>query len=140
MTLSASFSLTTAEGRNWATSAAIALVAHGLAVAALWPRAEYSASNAGSPVVMVSACPTARPDPIPAAQTFIQFLLSPEMQLLMAEKLAHAPVNRRTEVPASIGRTMPVGENATRLVKPDWKLINEHRAEWDKRWTREIER
>ena len=101
---------------------------------------EYVYPKEGSPVVMVSACPTARPDPIPAAQTFIQFLLSPEMQLLMAEKLAHAPVNRRTEVPASIGRTMPVGENATRLVKPDWKLINEHRAEWDKRWTREIER
>jgi hypothetical protein len=35
---------------------------------------------------------------------------------------------------------MPIGENASRLVKPDWANINEHRAEWDKRWTHEIER
>jgi hypothetical protein len=27
-----------------------------------------------------------------------------------------------------------------RVVKPDWIAINAHRAEWDKRWTREIER
>ena len=101
---------------------------------------EYVYPKEGSPVVMVSACPIARPDTLPAAQTFIQYLVSPDAQLLMAEKLSHAPVNKRTELPASIGKTMPIGENADRLVKPDWTIINEHRAEWDKRWTHEIER
>jgi putative spermidine/putrescine transport system substrate-binding protein len=101
---------------------------------------EYVYPKEGSPAVMVSACPTARPDALPAAQSFIQYILSPDMQLLMAEKLSHAPVNRKTELPEAVGRTMPVGENAARVVKPDWTVINEHRAEWDKRWTREIER
>ena len=101
---------------------------------------EYVYPKEGSPAVMVSACPMARPDALPAAQTFIQFLLSPDMQLVMARKLSHAPVNKRTELPASVGKTMPIGENMARVVKPDWTLINAHRAEWDKRWTREIER
>jgi putative spermidine/putrescine transport system substrate-binding protein len=101
---------------------------------------DYVYPKEGAPTVLVSVCPLARPDALPAAQTFIQYLLSPDAQLLMAEKLAHAPVNRRTELPASVGKTMPVGENASRLVKPDWANINEHRTEWDKRWTHEIER
>jgi putative spermidine/putrescine transport system substrate-binding protein len=101
---------------------------------------EYVYPKEGSPAVMVSACPTARPDALPAARAFIQYILSPDMQLLMADKLSHAPVNRNTELPAAVGRTMPIGENAARVVKPDWVTINEHRAEWDKRWTREIER
>jgi putative spermidine/putrescine transport system substrate-binding protein len=101
---------------------------------------EYVYPKEGAPTVLVSVCPLARPDALPAAQTFIQYLLLPDAQLLMAEKLAHAPVNRRTELPSSVGKTMPVGENAARLIKPDWANINEHRTEWDKRWTHEIER
>jgi putative spermidine/putrescine transport system substrate-binding protein len=101
---------------------------------------EYVYPKEGSPAVMVSACAMARPDALPTAQTFIQYILSPDMQLLMAEKLSHAPVNRNTELPAAVARTMPIGENAARVIKPDWDIINEHRAEWDKRWTREIER
>ena len=57
MTLSASIGLATDEVRNWTSSAAIALIAHGLAVAALLPRAEYSTANAGSPVIMVEFAP-----------------------------------------------------------------------------------
>jgi putative spermidine/putrescine transport system substrate-binding protein len=101
---------------------------------------EYVYPKEGSPAVVVSACTIARPDALPMARTFIEYLLSPDVQLLMAEKLSHAPVNTRTELPPSIGRTMPLGENASRVVKVDWAIINEHRAEWDKRWTREIER
>ena len=100
---------------------------------------EYVYPKEGSPAVMVSACPIARPDSLPSAQTFVQYLLSPDIQLLMAQKLSHAPVNKRTELPASVGKTMPIGENMARVVKPDWIAINAHRAEWDKRWTREIE-
>ena len=101
---------------------------------------EYVYPKEGSPAVMVSVCPIARPDALPAAQAFIQYLLTPEAQLLMAQKLSHAPVNKKTELPASVGRTMPIGDNASRVIRPDWTVINEHRAEWDKRWTREIER
>jgi putative spermidine/putrescine transport system substrate-binding protein len=101
---------------------------------------DYVYPKEGAPAVLVSACPIARPDALPAAQTFIEYLLSPDVQLLMAEKLAHAPVNRRVELPASVSKTMPVGDNAGRVVTVDWATINEKRAEWDKRWTHEIER
>ena len=101
---------------------------------------EYVLPKEGAPAVLVSACPVARPDALPAAQTFIQYLLAPEVQQLAAEKLAHAPVNRKAVLTAAVSRTMPSGESAARLVWPDWTVINAHRAEWDKRWTREIER
>ena len=101
---------------------------------------DYVYPKEGAPMVLVSVCPIARPDALPAAQAFIQYLLSPDVQLLLAEKLAHAPVNKRTELPASVGKTMPIGENAARVVTLDWTTINAKRAEWDKRWTHEIER
>jgi putative spermidine/putrescine transport system substrate-binding protein len=101
---------------------------------------DYVYPKEGAPAVLVSVCPLARPDALPAAQAFIQYLLSPDVQLLLAEKLAHAPVNKRTELPASVSRMMPIGENAARVVTMDWITINAKRAEWDKRWTHEIER
>ena len=101
---------------------------------------EYVYPKEGSPAVMVSVCPMARSDALPAAQSFVEYLLSPDMQLLMARKLSHAPVNRKTQLPPSVDKTMPVGDNAARVVTPDWITINAKRAEWDKRWTREIER
>jgi putative spermidine/putrescine transport system substrate-binding protein len=101
---------------------------------------DYVYPKEGAPMVLVSACPIARPDALPAAQAFIQYLLSPDVQLLLALKLAHAPVNKRTELPTSVGKTMPIGENAARVITLDWTTINAKRAEWDKRWTHEIER
>jgi putative spermidine/putrescine transport system substrate-binding protein len=101
---------------------------------------DYVYPKERAPAVLVSVCPIARPDALPAARSFIQYLLSPDVQLRLAEKLAHAPVNKRTELPASVSKTMPIGENAARLVTLDWTTINAKRTEWDRRWTHEIER
>ena len=101
---------------------------------------DYVYPREGAAASRVSVCPIARPDADPSAQALIRYLLQPEAQLLMAEKLAHMPVNKTVQVPEGASRFMPTGENAAHLVALDWKTINANRAAWDRRWTREVER
>ncbi len=101
---------------------------------------DYIYPREGAVASRVSVCPVARPDAIPAAQALISYLLQPPAQLLMAEKLAHMPVNRTVTVPEQASRFMPAGENAAHLVALDWTTINANRADWDRRWTHEVER
>jgi putative spermidine/putrescine transport system substrate-binding protein len=101
---------------------------------------DYVYPREGAAASRVSACPIARTDAIPGAQALIGYLLRPEVQLLMAQKLAHMPVNNTVALSDAASRFMPTGENAARLAVLDWQTITNNRAEWDRRWTREVER
>lgn len=35
---------------------------------------------------------------------------------------------------------LPIGKRATDLIVIDWDTVNQNRDDWNKRWTREIER
>lgn len=92
----------------------------------------------GAPAVMTAICPVAKATVSSEAQAFIKAILSREVQEILANEAGLAPV-RKDAVVATPGM-MPYGEKATQLVTADWETINENRDEWNKRWTREVER
>ena len=87
-----------------------------------------------------AACPVAGGKDKSEAQSFVQYLLTPEMQKVLAAGAGLGPVNRKVELPAAEQAGIPYGPaQMDKLIKIDWDTVNEHREEWNKRWTREIE-
>ncbi|SDO06010.1 ABC transporter substrate-binding protein [Ensifer sp. YR511] len=115
----------------WGSSRAQSFAATGFPVDFVYP-AE------GAPAVMVAICPVAKATASSKAQAFIETILSREVQEVLANEAGLAPV-RKDAIVATPGM-MPYGEKANQLVTADWEAINEHRDEWNKRWTREVER
>ncbi len=94
----------------------------------------------GAVKLLVTACPIAKANASPLAAQFIEAMVGPKLQKAFLEDHAFGPVNKRVEVSPELAGMMPVGERATRLIELDWDTINLRRAEWTKRWNREIER
>jgi putative spermidine/putrescine transport system substrate-binding protein len=75
------------------------------------------------------------------SQSLIQYLLTPEIQQLLAAEKAWGPTNKNTDLPKELGDALPYGpEKINALNTVDWNIINPAREDWTKRWTREIER
>jgi putative spermidine/putrescine transport system substrate-binding protein len=92
----------------------------------------------GAPVFMTAVCPVAKPVVSPKAQALVATLLSAKVQKIMAETAGYAPVRKGVEV-GNPG-VMPIGDRVSQLVAVDWSIINPLRDQWNKRWTREVER
>jgi putative spermidine/putrescine transport system substrate-binding protein len=101
---------------------------------------EFVTPKEGSPALGISACPTAKPNPSPLAQQFVQFLLLPDIQAIHAKGAGAGPVNMSTTLSADVARGLPYGEAVGKLIAVDWDTINANRTAWNNRWTREIER
>ncbi len=125
----------------------------GQAIVAIWGAGrEKALADTGFPVAFVypkeggvalgvAACPVAGGKDKPEAQLFIQHLLSPEMQAVLAAGAGLGPVNKKVVLPPDKRAGIPYGlEQIGKLVTIDWDTVNEHREEWNKRWVREIER
>jgi putative spermidine/putrescine transport system substrate-binding protein len=124
----------------------------GQAVIAVWGSGRVSSFAAtGFPVdfvypkegalaLLASACPVAKPNASPLAQTFVKMLIEPQFQEIFAKEYGYGPVNRRAHVPQEAARMAPIGQRAEELIVVDWDTINQKRTEWDKRWNREVER
>lgn len=94
----------------------------------------------GAVALMIGTCPVVDSDVPELAQSLIQHLLSPEVQALMAETKAWGPTNMKTELSQELGDALPYGpEKINSLNAVNWDVINPARAEWTKRWTREVE-
>ncbi len=115
----------------WGSSRVQALAGTGFPVDFVYP-AE------GAPAVMTAICPVAKASVSPLAQAFVTMMLSKEVQESLADEAGYAPV-RKDAVVKNPG-LMPYGETAKKLVVADWSTINQQRDEWNKRWTREVER
>ncbi|NTJ45334.1 ABC transporter substrate-binding protein [Agrobacterium larrymoorei] len=115
----------------WGTSRVQALASTGFPVDFVYP-------SEGAPAVMTAICPVAKTTVSPVAHAFIKTMLSSEVQAILANDGGFAPVRKDVKVDAP--GMMPYGEKANQLVTADWDTINEQRDEWNKRWTREIER
>jgi len=74
------------------------------------------------------------------AQGFIQHLVTPEMQLAFARSAGSGPTNQKVTLTADEQKGLPYGDDIKLLKAVDWDVINKNREEWNKRWTREIER
>ncbi len=122
------------------------------AVIAVWGSARVqSFARTGFPVgfvypkegalpLLTTACAVQKPKPSPLAETLIAYLLTPDVQKLLATKYGYGPVNKTVQIPPAEAGMMPIGARAETLVPVDWAVINQHREEWEKRWSREIER
>jgi putative spermidine/putrescine transport system substrate-binding protein len=118
----------------WGSGRAKALADTGFPAAFTYPKE-------GGIALGVAACPVAGAADKPEAQSFIQYLLSPEAQAVLASGAGLGPVNKTVELPPEKRAGIPYGpEQMNKLQVIDWDTVNQHREEWNKRWTREIER
>lgn len=94
----------------------------------------------GAYALLSSVCPVAKPDANPLSQQFVQYLVSPEVQSRLASEYGYGPVNTKAEIKDDPRVPLPIGQRAADLIVIDWDTVNQHREEWNKRWTREVER
>jgi putative spermidine/putrescine transport system substrate-binding protein len=102
--------------------------------------AEFVYPKEGAMALGISICPTAKPNPSPLAQQFIDFMLQPDTQVMFAKGSGAGPVNRKTQLPPELQKGLPYGEAVGKLLTTDWDTVNANRTAWNNRFTREIER
>ena len=94
----------------------------------------------GAVALMVATCPVVGSDVPELAQKFVQYVMSPEVQVLLAETNGWGPTNKKTVLEKSLGDSLPYGpEKIGSLIAVDWNVINPARGDWTKRWNREVE-
>ncbi|WP_235837854.1 ABC transporter substrate-binding protein [Chitinasiproducens palmae] len=95
----------------------------------------------GAVALMSAACPVAGAPQPQAAQHFVQFLVSPDAQTLLAQDAGFGPVNKTVKLPAAVSAKVVSGpDKVNALIAPDYNVINAKRAEWTSRWDRSVER
>lgn len=73
-----------------------------------------------------------------AAQLFINYMLSPEAQPIIAMGFVVLPANNKVPLPESLHGKVPQGEDFERLVRLDRVTMNEKLDAWTERWDREV--
>ncbi|TFW10483.1 ABC transporter substrate-binding protein [Oxalobacteraceae bacterium OM1] len=101
---------------------------------------EFVYPKEGAMALVTAACPVVQNRHPAQSQAFIQYLLSPEVQVKLAETQGWGPANKTTKLTPAIAAKVPYGENAAKLLPTDWTYVNEKRAEWTNRWNRTVER
>ena len=102
--------------------------------------AEFVYPKEGGVALGVAACPVAGSKNDKEAQAFVQHMLSPEIQVIMAKGAGFGPTNGTVKLSPDEQKGLPYGDQVKQLRAIDWDTVNKARAEWNKRWTREIER
>jgi len=75
-----------------------------------------------------------------AAQLLVNFLISPEVQLIIAKDVVAAPVNRKVSVPDNLKDRIPMGEEQlAKLIRIDRIEMNKQLDNWAEMWNREVE-
>lgn len=118
----------------WSSTQVKVLAESGFPVALSYP-------NEGAMVISNDVCAVQTATQKPEAQALINYLVSPEVQEILAKGLGFGPVNKLTELTAEEAVGIPYGpEQIASLEVVDWNVVNTHREDWDRRWVREIER
>lgn len=74
-----------------------------------------------------------------AAQTFINYALSPEAQASFTETMFYAPVNSKAEVSEeALQRTASSQELVDQMLPVDWVYLTQVRDQWLERWRKEV--
>ncbi|ARP87519.1 ABC transporter substrate-binding protein [Bordetella genomosp. 9] len=119
----------------WGSGRAKSFAETGFPVGFVYPRE-------GAYALLASVCPVAKPKTSPLAQAFVNYLISPDIQTRLGDAYGYGPVNKKakyTDDP-NAAVPLPVGKRAQDLIVIDWDTVNQNRDDWNKRWTREIER
>jgi len=102
---------------------------------------QFTYPKEGGIAISVGICPVAGGSDKPEAQTFIQYILSPDVQATLATGAGFGPVNKKTVLTPAQQVGLPYGaEQIAQLKTIDWDVANANREAWNKRWVREIER
>lgn len=72
-----------------------------------------------------------------AAQAFLNFILTPEIQELLAEKNGWAPAVEGVEIPEGAGDA-PSTDEINNFDRGDWEYINQHTSDWYQRFNQEV--
>jgi putative spermidine/putrescine transport system substrate-binding protein len=125
----------------------------GQAVIGVWGsgRAKALADQTGFPIEFiypkeggialgVAACPVEGSKNAAQAQAFVQYLASPEVQLILAKGAGFGPTNQKVKLSPDEQKGLPYGDQVKQLKSVNWDVINPARETWNRRWTREIER
>ena len=102
--------------------------------------ADFVYPKEGGIALGIAACPIAGAKNESEGDAFLQFLLSPEIQVVLAKGAGAGPANKKVDLKPEERAGLPYGDDVKKLIAVDWDIINANREEWNKRWTREIER
>lgn len=102
---------------------------------------EFVYPKEGALALMIAACPVVQSDVPQQSQALLQYLLTPEVQALLADGQGWGPVNKATQLAPAVAGKVPYGEaQVGKLIPTDWTVVNEKRGEWTNRWNRSVER
>lgn len=94
----------------------------------------------GAVALMVAACVIEGSEERELAEAFIDHLLAPESQELLADTQGWGPAQRDAQLSDELAEILPYGDKVDQLVTVDWDAINPNRLEWTNRWNRQVER
>ncbi|MCG8545309.1 MAG: extracellular solute-binding protein [Alphaproteobacteria bacterium] len=70
----------------------------------------------------------------------VDYLLSKDVQELLADKLSIGPTVKNADLPKEVGDRVIYGpEEVGKLMDIDWLTVAKHKAEWIDRWNREVQ-
>ncbi|MBL8590834.1 MAG: ABC transporter substrate-binding protein [Methylobacteriaceae bacterium] len=128
------------------------LFQNGQAVIGVWGSGRVKAfADTGFPVEFVypkeggfalgiAGCPIEGSKNAAEANAFIQFMLTPAIQKVLATGAGFGPANVTVQLTPAEQRGLPYGDQVKGLKAVDWDIVNKNREDWTKRWNREIER
>lgn len=117
----------------WGSSRAYAMKKSGFPMEFVYPRE-------GAAALVSAACVVNPNGAVEASQALVQHLVSPQVQQWLSSE-GWGPTNSKLKLEGEVAANVPYGpEQIKKLVKIDWKVINQRRAEWTNRWNRTIER
>jgi len=122
----------TAVASVWGQGRVNSLKAQGFPIEFVFPKAGAVALFSTANVVKNA------PDP-KLAQEFVNYLLEPTTQAVIAKSVYMGPTNKTVSLPSSVGKMVIYGKSdMSKLVKVDWPVINANRAKWTTTWDEQI--
>jgi putative spermidine/putrescine transport system substrate-binding protein len=95
----------------------------------------------GAVSLQIAGCAINKSPQPELAQAFLEFLVRPENQILLAESEGWGPTNKTVELSDDLAQKVPYGAKAVEnMLVMDWNSINPKRTEWTTRWNRTVER
>jgi putative spermidine/putrescine transport system substrate-binding protein len=101
---------------------------------------EFVYPKEGAVALLSAGCVVEGAPQAKLGQQFLQYILSPEVQSILATAQGWGPVNKNTKLSAEVMKKVVYGpEKVNALFAPNYDVINTKRAEWTNRWNREVE-
>ncbi len=73
------------------------------------------------------------------AQEFINMMIAQDQQEFNAKFVGYGPLNVKVRLDPDTAKKVIYGEAVDRVIHPNWKIVNDSRAQWTERWNKEVE-